>query len=147
KYEETGGVVASALAGLVVINSRGGRGRTGMFPLKLFETLASGIPVIVTDYPGQADLVRTHDCGMVIPPDDAAALASAMAQLANNRAQARAQGARGRALIVKGHSWDHRAAVTAEVIMRILDRTWTSMEPASAPRLQHQNMSDQKLDP
>jgi glycosyltransferase involved in cell wall biosynthesis len=147
KYEETGGVVASALAGLVVINSRGDRGRTGMFPLKLFETLASGIPAIVTDYPGQADLVRTHDCGMVIPPDDAAALASAVAQLANNRAQARAQGARGRALIVKGHSWDHRAAVTAEIIMRILDRTWTSMEPASAPRSQHQNMSDQQLDP
>jgi glycosyltransferase involved in cell wall biosynthesis len=73
--------IAQAQMGLVPINSIGGRGTTGFYPLKLFEVLACGVPAIVTDYPGQADLVRALGAGLVIPPDDPAALARAVAQL------------------------------------------------------------------
>ena len=57
-------------------------------PNAVGEALACGKPVIVTDYPGQADLVRSADCGIVIPPDDPEALAAAVAKLANSPATA-----------------------------------------------------------
>ena len=50
-----------------------------MNPLKLFETLACGIPAIVSELPGQADLIREGRCGLVIPCNDPTALARAVA--------------------------------------------------------------------
>jgi glycosyltransferase involved in cell wall biosynthesis len=87
-----------------------------MNPLKLFETLACGIPAIVSELPGQADLIREGRCGLVIPCNDAAALARAVAQIAADPAQAREMGARGAALVRAAHSWHARAVEIDQVI-------------------------------
>lgn len=44
------------------------------------EALAAGVPAVVTDAVGMADLIRRYRCGSVIPPGDADALAQALAQ-------------------------------------------------------------------
>jgi glycosyltransferase involved in cell wall biosynthesis len=87
-----------------------GRAATGLAPLKLFETLAAGLPVIVTEYPTQADFVRDNACGMVVTAGDAGALARAVAALAADPIAAREMGARGRRAVEREHSWDLRAA-------------------------------------
>lgn len=104
--------VAHALAGLVPISNPGRRSETGLLPLKLFETLACGVPALVTDFPGQADLVRGASCGLVVPSDDPGALARAVASLAGDPSAAQAMGRRGHALVLADHSWDARAAQT-----------------------------------
>jgi glycosyltransferase involved in cell wall biosynthesis len=48
------------------------------FSRALVETLALGRPVIATDQIGTAPLVKTHECGVIIPPHDAEALAHAI---------------------------------------------------------------------
>jgi glycosyltransferase involved in cell wall biosynthesis len=118
-YAEVGGIVARAVAGLVPKNAQGDRQDTGLFPLKLFEILACGVPVVVTDFPGQADFVREHDCGIVIPPESPEALAGAVRALATAPSQARALGDRGRTVIVSAHTWAHRADDTARVLRRV----------------------------
>jgi glycosyltransferase involved in cell wall biosynthesis len=109
-YRRVPGLVVGALAGLVPIVDVSGRAQTGLAPLKLFETLAAGVPVIATDYPTQADFVLDNACGIVVPPGDSAALARAVARLAGDPDAAKAMGARGRAAVEREHSWDHRAA-------------------------------------
>lgn len=121
-YAEIGTVVAGALAGLVPKTRDDDTEKTGLFPIKLFEILACGTPAIVTDYPGQADLVRSGRCGLVIAPNDAGALASAVAALASNESERAAMGGRGHELIANEHSWDRRAAQTAALIGRILNQ-------------------------
>ncbi|SLM50300.1 Glycosyl transferase, group 1 [Nitrospira japonica] len=111
-YAEVGSVVAGALAGLVPISNPGGRSMTGLAPLKLFETLACGIPAIVSDFPYQAELVRSNHCGLVFPADDGKALAQAVSDLARSPAAAAEMGRRGLDLIRREHSWDARAAQT-----------------------------------
>jgi len=118
-YEEVGSIVAHAIAGLVPKNGRGNRHETGLFPVKLFEILACSVPAVVTDFPGQADLVRQHDCGIVVPPEDPPALARAVATLAGSPSQSRLMGLRGHEAIVAEHSWSHRAADTARVLERV----------------------------
>jgi len=109
-YEKIPELVAGAIASLIVIGNPQSRSSTGVLPLKLYETLACGIPAIVSDLPGQAELVRDGQCGLVIPCDDAAALADAVARLAADRDAARAMGERGAALVRAKHSWAARAA-------------------------------------
>ena len=86
--------IRHARIGFAPITDPGGRSRTGVIPLKLIEMMACAAPVIVTDLPGQADLVREAGCGIVVPTDDAHALAVAAATLAGS-ADAAAMGAAG----------------------------------------------------
>ncbi|MBN9343096.1 MAG: hypothetical protein BGO76_01910 [Caedibacter sp. 38-128] len=65
-YREVGGIVAKAIAGLVPIQNVEDRALTGLAPLKLFETIACGVPVIVSEQPEQADFVRENKCGSVV---------------------------------------------------------------------------------
>jgi glycosyltransferase involved in cell wall biosynthesis len=50
-------------------------------PAKIFEAAALGKPMIVSAEGASADLVRRYDAGLVVPPEDSAALASAVARL------------------------------------------------------------------
>lgn len=57
----------------------------GTSPNKFFDYIAAGLPVL-NNYPGWlADLIREHDCGFSIPPDDAIAFADAVSFAADNR--------------------------------------------------------------
>jgi len=51
----------------------------------LIEAMAYGVAPIVTDCGGSPELVHNRECGLVVPAGDAAALASAMAELCNSR--------------------------------------------------------------
>jgi glycosyltransferase involved in cell wall biosynthesis len=112
-------LIAGAFAGLVPITDPSGRSATGALPLKLYELLACGLPAIVTDLPGQAELVREGGCGLVIAPD-AAALASAVAHLHGHPEEARAMGKRGADLVASDHSWAARAAEVHAIITACL---------------------------
>jgi glycosyltransferase involved in cell wall biosynthesis len=107
-YEDIPGLIAGASAGLVPITNPQNRSATGVLPLKLYEVAASGLPVIATDLPGQADFVRQYHCGIVIPPGDAAALAGAVKEIAADPERSREMGRRGAEAVQAEHSWDAR---------------------------------------
>lgn len=124
--------ICNALCGLVTTSdvtqkvgnnaadqSTGSRAETGLYPLKLFETLACGIPAIVTDYPGQADMVRDADCGIVVNPNSPNEIAKAVAMLSKNSEAVREMGRRAQSLLRQKHSWDHSAAETHDILMSI----------------------------
>lgn len=50
------------------------------FPVAPLKTMACGLPIIITDVPGSADIMGSEDAppGMVVPVGDSAALASAL---------------------------------------------------------------------
>ena len=121
-YFSIPGIVARSIAALSPKSSHGNRGKTGLYPLKVFESLACGVPVIVTDFPGMADLVKENGCGIVIPPEDPEALARAVRYIHDHPEERLRMGHRGRELIVKEHSWDNRANMTHQVLVRILER-------------------------
>lgn len=115
-YEEMPGVVAGSMASLSTQENVGGKGETGLSPLKVFESMACGVPVVVSDFPGQADLVRSVNCGIVVAPNDASSIARAVARLADHPEEARACGGRGRKAVEKRHSWRSRAGATDRVL-------------------------------
>ena len=46
-------------------------------PNKLFEAMAAGVPVVASDLPGMAAIVRETGCGLLVDPTDPAAMAAA----------------------------------------------------------------------
>ena len=117
-YAETPALVAGSLAALAPMGNVP-RSRFGLSPLKLFEAMACGVPVIVSDLPGLADVVDGNNCGIKFPAGDAEALAHAVADLAADPVRARELGARGRAAAVAEYSWDIRAGQTEQVLLEL----------------------------
>jgi glycosyltransferase involved in cell wall biosynthesis len=113
---ELAGVVARALLGLICKSNLGGRTETGLSPLKLYETLATGTPVLITDFPGMSDFVRQYECGIVVPPDAPESVAAAVHECLVEQEKIKIMGQKGRDAICLEHSWDKRSHDTAHIL-------------------------------
>jgi glycosyltransferase involved in cell wall biosynthesis len=67
-------------------------------PKALLEAAACGRPIVAADMPGCREVVRHGETGLLVPPGDVAALAGAIAALADDPARRQAMGAAARAL-------------------------------------------------
>lgn len=113
-------LIRGAVAALVPISDPAQRSRHGVMPLKLFEALACGTPVIVSDLPGQAEFVQTTRAGLVVRVGDADGLARAVATLAADPERAAALGRAGAEAVAAEHSWGARAKDLAAIIRTTL---------------------------
>lgn len=123
-YQEVPGVVAHAVASFCP-QFTPERGETGFSALKLYESMSCGVPVIGSDYPGVSDVIRAYDCGIVVEPGNAEALARAVGYLLDNPVQAALMGARGRDAIERDGSWRARARQRREAVGSMLEKRRT----------------------
>jgi glycosyltransferase involved in cell wall biosynthesis len=74
-------------------------------PMKLFEYMAMGRPVVMPDVPPIAEVVEDGVNGMLFRAEDAAALGGALAKLIEDEAFRRRLGARARQDALARHTW------------------------------------------
>ena len=91
---------------------------THTVPSKIYESMASGKPVIVSADGAPADIMNESGAGLATPAEDATALANAISHLSENPEEAEEFGRRGREL-AKTH--DRRVLVDRfeEVLHRV----------------------------
>ena len=77
-------------------------------PLKLYEYLAMGVPLLAADHPEARRLVEGSGAGHLFPPGDAEALAEVLATAAADLDGLRASATAVRRYAVEHHSWDER---------------------------------------
>jgi len=77
-------------------------------PIKLFEAMAAGRLVIASDLPTIREVIRPNENGLLVPADDPAAWADAIAQVRTAPAHAARMAAQAR-LDAAGYSWTTRA--------------------------------------
>jgi glycosyltransferase involved in cell wall biosynthesis len=85
---------------LCILPSRGGEG----LPRSLLEAAACGRAILTTDVPGCRSFVRDGLDGMVVPVDDAPALARALVVMAGAPSLVERMGASARARLLDGHT-------------------------------------------
>lgn len=75
-------------------------------PVKLFEYMGAGIPVIASDFPVWRNVVETTGCGILVDPMDSTAIASAIEYLCTHPEEAQEMGRCGRAAVEARYNWD-----------------------------------------
>lgn len=84
-------------------------------PLKVFEFMHAGVPLVASDLPSIRELVRPNEHALLVAPDDPAALAAGIERLLQDRALA-ARLAAAAAVHVRDYSWERRAQRLLEFI-------------------------------
>ncbi|MFE5292195.1 glycosyltransferase family 4 protein [Isoptericola sp. NPDC056618] len=74
-------------------------------PLKVYEYLAAGLPVVASAVGELPDALEHGRAGVLVPPGDAAALADAVVALAHDGDRRAALGVRARDVAVERHDW------------------------------------------
>jgi glycosyltransferase involved in cell wall biosynthesis len=94
-------------------------------PNKLFEAMAVGVPVVASDLPGMAPIVRETGCGVVCDPTDPAAIAAAIASILDAPGDVR-RAYRERALAAAHgtYCWERQVEVLLEEYGRLTGRPW-----------------------
>lgn len=78
-------------------------------PIKLFEYMLAGIPVIASDFELWRPFVLEHNCGLMVDPSDVNAIAKASNFLMNNSEQARQMGENGRKAVLQHYTWENES--------------------------------------
>jgi glycosyltransferase involved in cell wall biosynthesis len=107
---------ATVFALPAVVDERGDTEGLGMV---LLEAMSYHVPVVTTALGGITDIVRDGENGLIVPPNDAPALANALERLVTDRAMVEHLGAGGLHVIEQRFSWpriiDQFAAIYDEL--------------------------------
>jgi glycosyltransferase involved in cell wall biosynthesis len=112
EHDEIPPILAGSLAAVSA------RTRRDASPVKLYEALACGIPVIASAVAGQREIVESEGCGLTFPPGDAQELLAAVRRLAADGDAAACMGRRAERAS-RMHSWDARGAAVTSFIERL----------------------------
>jgi glycosyltransferase involved in cell wall biosynthesis len=79
-------------------------------PIKLFEYMSAGLPVIASDFLLWRSIVDGAKCGLLVDPLSPADIARALDWIAENPDEAAEMGRRGRQAVVEVYNWEQEAA-------------------------------------
>lgn len=96
-------LLARVRVGMVVLHSR--PNYVCSRPIKLFEYMLAGLPVIASDFPVWREIVEDSNCGLLVDPMNPQAIADAITHLLTHPREAEEMGRRGRAAVLDKFNW------------------------------------------
>lgn len=123
-HDEVARYLASSHVGIAPFSPRHFRAlELGWFwsPIKIFEYLAAGLPVLTADIPELRELLP-GTVARFYPADDAVALAATLTVLAEQRAELRRAAIAARQLAEERYAWERQAAVVNGVLQAALSK-------------------------
>jgi glycosyltransferase involved in cell wall biosynthesis len=76
-------------------------------PIKIFEYMASGIPVIASNFPILKEIVEGNNCGICVDPLNPGEIAKAVQFLIDNEEERIKMGSNGKKAVMEKYNWDN----------------------------------------
>lgn len=105
--EGVASILADSRAGLVVLKPV--KHEMVTLPIKLFEYMAAGLPVISSDFPVWREIVESAGCGLMVDPLSMDSIVAAMQWIADHPEQAVEMGRNGRRAVEDRYSWERES--------------------------------------
>lgn len=99
------------------------------YPIKMFEYMACGVPVIAADFPLWRRIVGEAGCGLLVDPRDPRAIARAIEYLLAHPEEAERMGRNGRVAAERQYNWRTEEQKLLELYRALV---WPGGEPATA---------------
>ncbi|MEM7728639.1 MAG: glycosyltransferase family 4 protein [Pseudomonadota bacterium] len=125
--QEVASLLGDARAGLVLLRPIEHEMLT--LPIKMFEYMAAGLPVISSDFPLWRDIIEKAECGLLVDPMDVSAIAGAMQWILDHPDEAERMGQRGRAAIEEHYSWEAESRTLLSMTRTLLGEPGDGAHP------------------
>ena len=110
-------LIQGATAGLVVLHPE--PNYLNAHPVKLFEYMCAGVPVIASDFPVCRQIVQPSGCGLLVDPKNPHEIASAITFLCNGSERAAQMGNRGRDAVLARYNWGAEGKTLLDLYRRV----------------------------
>ena len=115
---EVADTLAKSKAGLVVLHPI--ENFIDSLPIKMFEYMAAGIPVIASNFPLWQEIVLKHECGICINPMDPNEIANAINWIMDHPEEAKQMGRNGRESAINEYNWNSEREKLVSIYKDIL---------------------------
>ena len=105
--QQVANLLGSVRAGLVVLHPIANY--PDAYPVKMFEYMAAGLPVIASNFPLWREIVEGNECGLTVDPLDPEAIAEAIQYLLDHPDEAQTMGENGRKAVAERFNWGNEA--------------------------------------
>lgn len=112
-------ILGSSRAGLVVLKPVAHEMET--YPIKLFEYMAAGLPVISSDFPIWREIVEGAKCGILVDPEKTDEITKAMQWILDHPDDAQEMGRSGRQAVLEHYNWEREAERLVSYYQHLLD--------------------------
>jgi len=102
-------------------------------PIKLFEYMIAGLPIVSSNLPRLRAVVQEVQCGILVEPGQPEAFAEAIQWLLEHPAEAQAMGERGRQAVLQTYNWNSQARLLLDLYRRVTGRVGSSTVTVSLP--------------
>jgi glycosyltransferase involved in cell wall biosynthesis len=121
-------VLGRSIAGLVVLHPL--VNYLDALPVKMFEYMAAGIPVIASDFPLWRGIIESAGCGLCVDPLAPEAIAAAIDYLIANPGIAQRMGECGRQAVLKTFNWSVEEEKFHRFYAGLVDPSKNRIQPA-----------------
>lgn len=126
--EEASRILRGSMAGIVTLHPI--INYLHALPVKMFEYMAAGLPVIASDFPVLKAIIQEHDCGICVDPYDPEAIAEAVRSITENPEWAKQMGENGKRAAHSTYNWEKEAHSLLEAYREVLGPE--GMEPKAS---------------
>ena len=91
-------------------------------PVKMFEYMAAGLPVIASDFPLWKEIIEGNQCGICVDPLSPKAIAAAIDYIIDNPIEAEKMGNNGKKSVEEKFNWSIEEIKLFNLYSRLLDR-------------------------
>jgi len=105
--QEVAHTLLRSIAGLVVLHPT--VNYIDALPVKMFEYMSAGLPVIASNFPLWRDIIEGNDCGVCVNPLDPSAIRDAIQYLLDHPDEAQRMGKNGRQAVEEKYNWETEA--------------------------------------
>jgi glycosyltransferase involved in cell wall biosynthesis len=88
--------------------------------IKIFEYMALGLPVLISDFPKLKEFVESNDCGIAVDPTSPKAIAEAIKYLYENPDIRKRMGENGKRAFLERYNWEIEEKKLLNVYMTVL---------------------------
>ena len=101
--DEVKEVLSRSMAGLVLLHPTSHH--IDSQPIKMFEYMSAGIPIIASDFPLWKEIIEENQCGICVDPLDPQAIAQAIEYITTHLNEAKQMGENGRKAVEEKYNW------------------------------------------
>lgn len=89
-------------------------------PVKMFEYMVTGLPVIASNFPFWREIIEKNNCGICVNPLSPKEIAKAVEYLIENHNEAKKMGENGREAVLEKYNWENESKKLLKIYKELL---------------------------